>query len=141
MAEGTGETVDCAGLIGFTEDQLRDHLGSASSRREPGGDTWLVFRSSDLTLRVRCRDSGDGSRCASWTASFAEGFYSLAEAADAVGLWPASGPDEVAAEVTTPLIRRSLPCPERSLVYSLTATVRGGLFTQITVFDETPDWL
>ncbi len=131
----------CAGLIGFTEFELHNHFGTASSRREIGGDAWLIFRSSDLTLRVRCRNSGDGSRCASWTASFDEGFDTLASAAAAVGLWPACEPDEVAGEVRTPLIRRAIPCPERSAVFSLTATVRDGLFTQIAVFDETPDWL
>ena len=132
---------DCAGLIGLTELQLRDNFRSASSRREIGEDVWLIFQSSDLTLRVRCRDSGDGSRCASWTASFDEGFDTLAGAAAAVGLWPACEPDEVACETLTPLVRRSLPCPERSLVFSLTGTIRSGLFTQIAVFDESPDWL
>ncbi|TDI92903.1 MAG: hypothetical protein E2O75_02535 [Chloroflexi bacterium] len=133
--------VDCVGLIGFTELQLRQHLGPAVSRREIGGDTWLVFRTSDVMLRIRCRDAGDGSRCASWTASFGEGFDTLAEAASAVGLWPAAKPDEIAGEVTTPLIRRPLPCLEQSLVCSLTATVRDGRFTKIAVFDEAPDWL
>jgi hypothetical protein len=132
--------VDCIDLIGFTEHQLHAHLGSATSRREIGGDAWLIFQSPDMTLRVRCRDAGDGFRCASWTASFTDGFDTLAEAAAAVGLWPAAAPDATAVAVTTPLIRRCLPDPERSLVHSLTATVRAGRFTQIAVFDEPPDW-
>ena len=43
--------------------------------------------------------------------------------------------------VATPLVRRPLPCNESGRVHSLTATVRGGLFTGLTVFDEAPDWL
>ena len=64
----------------------------------------------------------------------------LAEAASAVGLWPAAQPDEAAHSVLTPLVRRPLPCPEQSLVFSLTATIRDGRFTRISVFDEAPDW-
>ena len=132
--------MDCTGLIGLTELQLQAHLGLATSRREIGGDAWLVFQLPDVTLRVRCRDDGDGSQCASWTASFAGGFDTLAEAAGEVGLWPAAEPDEIAAVVETPLIRRALPDPERSVVHSLTATIRAGCFTQISMFDEPPDW-
>ncbi len=132
--------VNCVGLIGFTELQLETRLGSPISRREISGDVWLVFRFPGLTLRARCRDDGDGARCASWTVSFLEGVATLAEAAASVGLWPEAGPDEAAEAVKTPLIRRSLPCTEHSLVYSLTAAVRANRFTQIAVFDEAPDW-
>lgn len=131
---------DCVGLIGLTEPQLQAHLGPPASRRETGGDVWFLFQSPGVTLRVRCRDKGDGSRCASWTASFADGFDTLAEVAAAVGLWPAAQPDEAARSALTPMVRRPLPCPEQSLVFSLTATIRDGRFTQISVFDEAPDW-
>ena len=131
---------DCVGLIGLTEPQLQAHLGWPASRREIGGDVWFVFQSPGVTLRVRCRDKGDGSRCASWTASFADGFDTLAEVASAVGLWPAAQPDETARSAITPMVRRHLPCPEQSLVFSITATIRDGRFTRISVFDEAPDW-
>ena len=131
---------DCGGLIGLTEPQLQAHLGRPSSSRNIDGDVWLVFRSPDVTVRVRCRDKGDGSRCAAWTASFPDGFETLAEATSAVGLWPAAQPDEAACTATTPMVRRPLSCPEQSLVFSLTATIRDGRFTRISVFDEAPDW-
>jgi hypothetical protein len=78
---------------------------------------------------------------ASWTASFASGFKLLSEAAASVGLWPAAAPDEDASGVVAPLVRRPLPCPDAGQVHSLTATVRAGLFTGVSVFDEAPDWL
>ena len=69
------------------------------------------------------------------------GFRHLSEAAGAVGLWPAAGPEEDAVQVGAPLVRRPLPCPESDRVYSFTATVRQGLFTGLSVFDEAPDWI
>lgn len=132
---------DCLGLMQRTEAEVQACLGSLASRREIDGDVWLVFSSRGVTFRVRCRDTGEGFRCASWTASFLHGFDTLAEIASAVGLWPAARPDESARSVNTPMVRRPLPCPDRSLVFSLTATIRDGLFTQIAVFDEAPDWL
>lgn len=131
---------ECARLIGLDEREIGERLGTALSRTRTGESVWLVFRSRDVNLRVRC-EGPDPSRVASWTATFARGYGTLQEAARALGLWPAVAPDESAAEVGAPLIRRSLPCPASNLVFSLTATVRGGLITQISVFDEAPDWL
>jgi hypothetical protein len=96
-----------------------------------------------LQLRIRCAPNGDGRtlRVASWTASFETGFETLCGAARSVGLWPVAAPDESADCVQTPLVRRPLPCPATGTVYSFTATVRYGLFTRVSVFDEEPDWL
>ncbi|MDH3296888.1 MAG: hypothetical protein OEM23_03315 [Gemmatimonadota bacterium] len=131
---------DLSGLIGRTEPQLTSLLGPPKSRRETGADVWCVFAPADLECRVRFRDADGGRRCASWTASFADGFRTLADATSAVGLWPAASPDESAESVHAPLVRRAIRGPEDRLVYSLTATVRNGRFAQISVFDEAPDW-
>lgn len=131
---------DCSGLIGLTEPQLADRLGPATTRRESGQDVWCVFTPAAFTCRVRLRTGVDGRRCASWTASFALGHSTLASALSEVGLWPAAGPDQRADLTRTPLVRRPLPDPANSAVYSLTATIRNGLFTQVSVFDEAPDW-
>ena len=134
---------DCAGLIGLGEAELKSRLGEPVTRRTVGSDAWLIFDSPDLQLRVRCAPNGDGRtlRVASWTASFESGFDTLGGAARSVGLWPIAAPDESADCVVMPLVRRPLPCPARGTVYSLTATVRHGRFTRVSVFDEEPDWL
>jgi hypothetical protein len=130
----------CDGLVGLLEEELAQRFGEPSARREVGSEAWLVFRSKEMILRVRLAGT-DLLRVASWTASFDSGFRSLSEAAGAVGLWPAAGPEEDAARVGTPLVRRPLPCPDSDRVYSFTATVRQGLFTALSVFDEAPDWI
>ena len=130
----------CAGLVGLAEPELIHRFGAPSVRRDVGSDTWLVFGSADVALRVRLSGSTP-PRVASWTASFETGFRLLSEAARAVGLWPAAAPDQEATAVGTPLVRRPLPCPASGRVHSLTATVRHGLFTALSVFDEPPDWL
>jgi len=130
----------CAGLVGLAEPELIRRFGAPSVRRDVGADTWLVFGSADVALRVRLSGSTP-PRVASWTASFETGFRLLSEAARAVGLWPAAAPDQEATAVGTPLVRRPLPCPASGRVHSLTATVRHGLFTALSVFDEPPDWL
>ncbi len=134
---------DCAGLIGLCEAELTSRLGEPVTRRIVGSDAWLIFDSHELQLRIRCAPNGDGRtlRVASWTASFEGGFETLAAAARSVGLWPVAAPDISADTVTEPLVRRPLPCPARGTVYSLTATVRDGQFTRLSVFDEEPDWL
>ncbi|MDT8435442.1 MAG: hypothetical protein RRA92_01680 [Gemmatimonadota bacterium] len=129
------------GLIGMRESELTARLGAPVSRRSAGGDVWLVYTSGDLSLRVRCESPDAGEpRVASWTASFDPGFETLSDAARAVGLWPVAAPDAAAAETHVPLLRRPLPCPATGTVCSLTATVRAGRVTQISVFDEEPDW-
>jgi len=130
----------CDGLIGLSEQELVRRLGSPSARRAAGPDVWLVYRFGDVGLRVRL-GGPDRLRLASWTASFTPGFLRLSEAAHAVGLWPAASPDDDARQVTQPLVRRALAGAEPGVLHSLTATVRGGRFTAISVFDEPPDWL
>lgn len=130
----------CDGLVGLTEEELIPRFGEPSARRDVGSDAWLVFRSKEMSLRIRLAGM-DPPRVASWTTSFDTGFRHLSDAAGAVGLWPAAGPEEDAARVGAPLVRRPLPCPDSNRVYSLTATVRQGLFTALSVFDEAPDWI
>jgi hypothetical protein len=130
----------CDGLVGLPEPELVGRFGEPSARRLLGTDTWLVFRSQGMSLRVRLVPV-DSPRVASWTASFDTGFPHLSDAARAVGLWPAAAPDEDASLADVPLVRRPLPCPDSDRVYSLTATVRQGRFTALSVFDEAPDWL
>lgn len=129
----------CDGLVGLPESELIERFGTPAARRAIGTDTWLTFGSKEMGLRVRL--AGDPPQVASWTASFTPGFRLLSEAARAVGLWPAASPDEEARRVTAPLVRRPLACPASDRVHSLTATVRSGLFTAVSVFDEPPDWL
>lgn len=130
----------CDGLVGLSEQELIRRFGDPSVRRGVGADTWLVFGSTDVALRVRLAGSTP-PRVASWTASFETGFPLLSEAARAVGLWPAAAPDQEATAVGTPLVLRPLTCPASGQVHSLTATVSHGLFTAVSVFDEPPDWL
>ena len=134
---------DCAGLIALSEPDVEARLGTPGTRKVIGGDTWLVYDSPELQLRIRCSRAGQDSapRVASWTATFRAGHASLADAARAVGLWPMVAPDEQARQLPVPLVRRALPCPTRRTVYSFTAAVRQGRFTTVSVFDEEPDWL
>lgn len=128
------------GLVGLSEPLVVRRLGSPAARRDVGADAWLVYESEGVSLRIRLAGKAL-PRVASWTASFESGFTLLSDAAGSVGLWPAAAPDEVASRVSSPLVRRALPCPESGRIHSLTATVRGGLFTGVSVFDEAPDWL
>ncbi len=130
----------CDGLVGLTEDDLTRRFGEPTSRRVLGHDTWVVFASEEMSLRIRLAGS-PVPRVASWTATFEIGFRQLSDAARTVGLWPAAGPEEDASGITLPLVRRPLPCPDSDRVYSLTATVRHGRFKALSVFDEAPDWL
>ena len=131
---------DGANLIGLTESELQNLLGAPSSRRDIGTDVWLVFATSDFTLRARCSESGDANRCVSWTAVFPDGLRLLSEAAGLVGLWPLVQPDENADEVEAPLIRRRLSMPGRAMVHSFTAAIRNGRIVSVSAFDEAPDW-
>jgi len=133
-----------AELIGASEDEARERFGEPVARRSAAGELWLMFDTPPGRLRIRCRDDDDeGSppRVASWTVTFGAPPARLAEAARAVGLWPAAGPDVAARDVDRPLVRRPLRVPSRDDVLSLTATVREGRFDRLSVFDEPPDWL
>ena len=127
-------------LIGMTQAEIIDCLGEPATSRRLGYDTWLVFVSAGLDLRVRCGGT-EPARVASWTATFRSAHASLREAAVAVGLWPAAAPDESAESCGRPLLRRPLPAPDSDTLHTLTATVRNGRITQLSAFDEPPDWL
>lgn len=129
----------CEGLVGLEEAELVQRLGAPVTRRETGEEVWMVFRSAEMSLRVRLAGA-DTPRIASWTASFEPGHARLSEATRAVGLWPAAAPDEEASAVSRPLVRRALRCTASDRVHSLTATVRDGRFIAVSVFDEPPDW-
>ncbi|MGD8496290.1 MAG: hypothetical protein PVF05_08865 [Gemmatimonadales bacterium] len=130
-------------FIGMDEAQLEARLGPPDARRATGGDLWLVFETPAGRLRVRCRPAGGAPpRVASWTLGLAVPAATLREALEPLGLWPAAGPDAAAAAVAEPLVRRALPAAEAAAeAHSLTATIRGGRFTHVSVFDEPPDWL
>lgn len=129
-------------LIGSGEPELETRFGSPTARRVADGDVWLVFETELGRLRVRCRPSGGRPGAASWTLCLAAPADTLAAAAWPIGLWPATAPDAAAADVTEPLVRRALtPHEGASGEHSLTATIRGGRFTHISVFDEAPDWV
>jgi len=130
-------------LIGSGEAELEGRFGTPAARRASEDDLWLVFETAWGRLRVRCRRSSGGRPgAASWTLCLSEPADTLAAAAGRVGLWPAAAPDAAAADVAEPLVRRALAPPEgASGRHSLTATLRGGRFTHLSVFDEPPDWV
>jgi len=133
---------DWSDLLGAAEQELEERLGAPSSRRATSGDAWLTFVAPAGRLRVRCADDGSGTRrVASWVLTFADPRDTLAAATGTVGLWPAAAPDAVAREVAEPLVRRAVRDPRRTdRLLSLTATVRGGRFDRLSMFDEPPDW-
>jgi hypothetical protein len=130
-------------LIGSGESELETRFGSPTARRVADGEVWLVFATELGRLRVRCRRASGGTPgAASWSLCFAAPADTLSAAAGRIGLWPAAAPDAAAADVTEPLVRRALtPHEGASGEHSLTATIRGGRFTHISVFDEPPDWV
>lgn len=132
-------------LIGAGEAEVCERFGEPVARRSAAGDVWLVFDAPPGRVRVRCRDDGiSPPRVASWTVTFDAPHDNLAEAARAVGLWPAANPDVAAIDVDRPLVRRPLRVTARDCgdgLLSMTATVRDGRFDRLSVFDEAPDWL
>lgn len=134
---------DWSDVIGASEAELRTRFGDPTSRREVRGDLWLVFATPPGPLRVRCRTGFSGApRVVSWTLRLARPCDTLADAAAAVGLWPAASPDAMADGIDTPLVRRPLQAPGTEAgLHSLTVTVRDGRFTHVSVFDEPPDWV
>lgn len=136
--------IDCRGLIDLDEAALVEQFGSPTSRRDGAREAWLVFEVPALVLRARLARPAEGTavpHVASWTASFADGFETLREAAGALGLWPDAAPDASARDLDVPLARRALAAPGGEAVHSLTATVRGGRFVAVSVFDEAPEWI
>lgn len=136
--------IDCRGLVGLDEVALIERFGPAASRRTGSRESWLVFEGPALALRARLARPAarhEVPRLASWTATFTDGFETLSGATGAVGLWPDAAPDASAAELEVPLVRRALAAPGGLAIHSLTATVRGGQFIAVSVFDEAPEWL
>ena len=135
--------LDCSELVGLTEAELSDRLGSPQARTESAGEIWLIHDTSPGRLRLRLSraDPESEARVASWTLNLPEGRDTLRHATEALGLWPAAAPDVAAADVGLPLARRPLPTPGGERLHSLTASIRQGRFTRISVFDEAPDWL
>lgn len=126
-------------VIGMGLDDLRGEFGSPKAQQRQGDDTWLIFHFPSYALRIRCSGEPDPA-AGSCTATLTEPASSLQEAAEPLGLWPACRPDVDAASVSAPLVRRGLTGPSGELL-SMTATVRAGRFSQVTVFDEEPEWL
>ena len=125
-------------VIGKGVDELCAELGSPDVEHRQASGVWLIFRLESCDLRIVC--TGDGSPVASsCTASLRNPGPTLSEATVSLGIWPDCQPDARADAVAEPLVRRSLSDP-RGGVLSMTATVRNGRFTQVTVFDEEPDW-
>lgn len=139
----TDPASDLSDLLGLSEIELSERLGHAETRTTQGGELWLVHETPHGRLRLRCSRAGPDAvpRVASWTLSLRRGRETLRSATEALGLWPAAAPDVTASALDVPLARRPLPAPGGAALHSLTATVRDGRFTRISVFDEAPDWL
>ena len=57
----------CDGLVGLSEEELIQRLGQPTARRDVGSDTWAVFQSKPMMIRIRLAGA-DPRRVASWTA-------------------------------------------------------------------------
>lgn len=130
-------------LVGSSESELQARFGPPEIRRAAEEEVWLIFATGAGRLRVRCRSAAsERPGTASWTLTLRDAAGTLAAAAARIGLWPAAAPDVAAKDVTEPLVRRALAASDGvSGPNSLTATVRGGRFTHLSVFDEPPDWV
>ena len=126
--------------IGLEAESLISTLGEPTARRTDGPDLWLAFEAPGKRLLVRCEASGDRRKVAAWILSFHAGPLTLREACEPLGLWPACAPD-VAAQAGEPLVRRAIPGAQEGVIHSLTASVGGGKFQRIALFNEPPDWL
>lgn len=139
MSGPLGQSPPMTRLIGMRPDELRHELGPPTVEHGEGDDRWVIFETPVAALRIRCRGGSDPV-AASCTATLSEPTNTLAEAAAALGLWPACEPDIRATAVEAPAVRRAVR-GTAGQAYSLMATVRAGLFTGVTVFDEEPEWL
>ena len=135
-------------LTGARAENLASRLGEPATVRASESGEWHVYDLDAGSLRLRLTPVGSedgeaGARVAGWTLSLPEPADTLRGAVEPLGLWPDAAPDERASEVRMPLIRRPLPAdrPRAAAVHTLTATVRYGVITQVSVFDEAPDWL
>ena len=135
--------VDCSELVGLSESELSDRFGAPKSRAGTAGALWLVHETDQGQVRLRLSrtDPESEARVASWTLNLRRGRDTLRQATEALGLWPAAAPDVAASDLDLPLARRPLPAPGGERMHSLTASIRQGRFTRVSVFDEAPDWL
>lgn len=122
-------------LLGQSTDTAFERYGRAAADRRVGEDRWLRFEAPDWTLRLRARPdrSGGPALVRSWTAVFAEGFDTVAEALYALGL-PPPEPSAGTEDIRQPLRDGA------GRVHSLTLSVRNGRIRTATGFDEPPDW-
>lgn len=132
--------LELRGMLRAPAERLLEALpAEAETDRRRRGERWLVFELSGMSLRVRCEETEEGERVASWTATFREPAASLREAAECLGLWPELAPDADGAGGGS-MLRRPLPSEDGEAVHSVTASVRDGGVAQVTAFDEPPDW-
>lgn len=152
-----------AGLIGAPASEARERLGDPAAARPARPGRWLVWEGEGWRLRIRTDGGadpdpapgaaapddgpaettaprGDAGRVTSWILTWEQGRTTLREAVEPLGLWPAAAPDVAAQELGAPLARRALEGPDGRVDRSLTATVRGGGFVRVAVFDEAPEW-
>jgi hypothetical protein len=134
-------------LTGARADSLASRLGEPATVRISEFGEWRIYDLDDGSLRLRLsRSEPEGAeaegRVAGWTLTLSVPADTLREAAEPLGLWPDAAPDERADGFRMPLIRRSLPTTgaHGAGEHTLTATVRYGVITQVSVFDEAPDW-
>ena len=136
-----------SGLLRRPISVLWERFGAPDIDRRVGRERWLIYRSGEVSLRIRCTEpdplgptAGDEPRVASWTARFVTGHPSLRDAAVALDLWPVCAPDEIPGPEDR-ILRRPLRDSAMKAMYSLTATIRDGRVVQMTAFDEAPEWL
>ncbi|WP_420446981.1 hypothetical protein [Candidatus Palauibacter sp.] len=133
-----GAAPDVRGLLGAPLEIAFERYGRAGADRVAGLDRWLRFEGPGWSLRLRARPGGDGgpARVRSWTAAFARGFDTMADAQRALGL---PTPKRPAATAASGDLRRPLR-DEAGRVHSLTAVLRAGRIRSVSGFDEPPDW-
>ncbi|MDE2663182.1 MAG: hypothetical protein OXI39_09310 [Gemmatimonadota bacterium] len=122
-------------LLRQSVDVAFERYGCVAADRRSGDDRWLRFEAPNWTLRLRARPDriGGPARIRSWTAAFAEGFATVPEALQALGL-PPPEPSAGTKDVRLPLRDGA------GRVHSLTLSVRHGRIRAATGFDEPPDW-
>ncbi len=111
--------------------------------RRAAGDRWLVYDLADARLRIRLApDRGhhpDAERVASWTLTFYRDGPLPTEVAASLGLCLQAELEATPSDSS--LLRCPLPSGTSGDVHSLTARVANGRLTELTAFDEPPEWL
>ena len=122
-------------LLGAAVDEALARYGSAAVDRMVGEDRWVCFENSNWTLRLRARPDPEGELALvrAWTAAFARGFNTVAEALNALGIRSPAPPAGIE-DFRQPL------CDAAGRVHSLTVSVKHGRIRAVSGFDEPPDW-